>query len=158
MDPDGRKARFANGSTTAFQQQVGAMIKYLNKAGAAKNFAALEKHKETVWLKEAPAGSNIMEYRPGSHTIAIDPLSALRTENGEQTPALGLGHEAEHALGDLTGTAASDTPIPGDPYDDAEEKRVIDEYETPSANRLGEGTRTNHGGEPYQVQCPTCTN
>src|ERR1700676_1827585 len=37
-------------------------------------------------------------YQPDTHTIRWDPTSALRTSgHGRQSPALGLGHELDHA-------------------------------------------------------------
>src|ERR1700694_1095530 len=41
---------------------------------------------------------HIDAYQPWSHTIRWDPTSALRTTHGgRQSPALGLGHELDHA-------------------------------------------------------------
>ncbi len=110
----------------------------------------------TVYAQEAPAGSNIDSYNPATDTITWDPKSALQCTNGStQSPALGLGHELEHTLGDMTGTSASRIPD-GSPYGRPEERRVIDYYETRTARNLGEGTRSDHGGRPYQVPCVTC--
>lgn len=158
IDPDGRKVEFAQGSTTKFKSQFKQAIQYLNKAGAAASFAELQKSKDTILIEEPNAGSNDMYYDPNTKTIVWDPLSALKTTNGTiQTPALGLGHEGEHALGDIKGTAASAKNIPGDPYNTAEERRVIQGYETKAANKLKEGTRQDHYGSAFQVKCPTCT-
>lgn len=40
-------------------------------------------------------------------------------------------------------------------YDTREERRVILNYEDPAARQLGESTRSNHGGIPYNVASPT---
>ena len=94
-------------------------------------------------------------YDPATRTVYWDPNSALETtDGGHQTPALGLGHEMAHATGnrhmtdELSGMA--------DPqYDTREERRVILNYEDPAARQLGESTRHDHGGNPYNVASPT---
>ena len=95
-------------------------------------------------------------YDPQTRTVYWDPRSALRTtEGGHQTPALGLGHEMAHATGNRHDTAVlSNTPDRR--YDNKEEGRVIRNYESPAARELGESARSNHGGTPYNVNCPTC--
>lgn len=40
-------------------------------------------------------------------------------------------------------------------YDNLEEKRVIERFETPAARQLGEGTRTDHQGTTFWVLSPT---
>ncbi len=156
-DPDGLEVRFAPGVSPTFKKQFGHAIQYLNKGGVSETFAKLEKLPQTVWIDQATPGSNDMYYSPNTKTIVWDPKSALKcSNNSTQTPALGLLHEGGHALGDLTGTASPTVPIPGDPYDTAEEKRVIINLEIPVARKLGEGIRTDHHGIPYQVPCPTC--
>jgi hypothetical protein len=95
-------------------------------------------------------------YDPATRTVYWDPHSALQTtEGGHQTPALGLGHEMAHATGNRHDNAVlSNTPDAR--YDTKEERRVILNYENPAARELGESTRSNHGGVPYNVDCPTC--
>jgi hypothetical protein len=154
IDPLGLLLKFAPGSTPEFKAQMRAAVKYLNKGHASGNLAQLQKSKETIYIKEISNGKD--RYDPDEKTIYWDSKSALACSNGtKQTPALGLGHEAEHALGDINGTAASDA-FDGSPYEDAEEKRVIEGWETRSAKSLGEGTRTDHGGTAYNVRCSVC--
>jgi RHS repeat-associated protein len=95
-------------------------------------------------------------YDPATRTVYWDPHSALETtDGGHQTPALGLGHEMAHATGNRHDTAGlSNTPDAR--FDNKEERRVILNYENPAARELGESTRSNHGGNPYNVDCPTC--
>lgn len=75
-----------------------------------------------------------------------------------QTPALGLLHEAGHALQDLQNPGQMQidiaTPVPA--YHNKEEQRVIDIIETPAANKLGEPARKHHGGTAVRVSCPIC--
>jgi len=159
MDPDGRKLEFAKGSTPQFRQQIAQMVQYLNKGHASAVLAELQKRPETVYLKE---GATLQDfyYDPNSKTIVVHPRSGLQVSPGKvQTPALGFLHEAGHALGDVKGTAASTAPIPGDPYDTKEEKRVIETIEVPAAKKLHEPIRHAHHGpemEEKEVKCSTC--
>ena len=155
-DPDGRKVRFAENVSKQFKADFAKAIKYLNKHGISNNIAKLEKSDVIITIQE-PSVENEMYYNPEAKTIVWDSHSALETtDGGKQTPALGLGHEAEHALGDIEGTMESTYPDPESPYDTAEEKRVIEGWETPAAKKAGEGTRSDHGGRAYQVECSTC--
>jgi hypothetical protein len=73
-----------------------------------------------------------------------DPHSALNTTSGgKQSPALGLGHEMTHDTGRWLGTLIR-SMVPDAHYDNLEERRVIQRFETPAAIHLGEGTRTDH--------------
>jgi RHS repeat-associated protein len=93
-------------------------------------------------------------YDPSTRTINWDPHSALRTKCGSsQTPALGLGHEMGHADGSSFWHHILQM-IPSQDYNNYEERRVIINIETPAAINLGEGTRTDHGGQPYWVPAP----
>lgn len=154
-DSDGKKVKFVNGSSNTFKNQFSQAIQYLNAGKVSGTFKKLESLPQTVYVEESPAGSNDDYYDRSTKTIGWDPLSALECTNGtKQSPALGLLHEADHALGDLTGTSASRLRIPGDPYGNAEERRVIVNHETPAATKLGEGTRIDHYGRTYQVARP----
>jgi hypothetical protein len=94
-------------------------------------------------------------YSPDTHTIRWDPGSALlTTRGGRQSPALGLGHELDHAAaGDAAyGWLAS---IPDARYDNLEERRVILGSEMHAAHTLHEGVRRDHDGRDYRVVSPT---
>jgi hypothetical protein len=94
-------------------------------------------------------------YDPNTRTVYWDPNSALETtDGGHQTPALGLGHEMAHATGNRH-TYDELVNIPDPQYFTREERRVILNYEDPAARQLGESTRSNHGGVPYNVASPT---
>jgi hypothetical protein len=93
-------------------------------------------------------------YRPDTHTIRWDPASAMRTSHhGRQSPALGLGHELDHA-------AVSDrvfdllVDIPDGRFDNMEEQRVIRGSERHAARTLHESTRDDHRGRLYRVATP----
>jgi hypothetical protein len=134
------------------------MVKYLNAGGVSSVFAQLQARPETVYLKES-TNLNDFKYSPSSKTITFHPLSGLKVGPGNvQTPALGVLHEAGHALQDLQNPqqlqkdAATSVPA----YGNREEQRVIDTIETPAAMKLHEPTRQHHGGTAIQVQCPVC--
>ena len=93
-------------------------------------------------------------FDPNTNTIAWDPYSALcTTRGGRQSPALGLGHELDHAVeaphaeGSLSARSAG-------AYDTMEERRVIRGSERHAATTLGEGTRFDHRGHAYRVATP----
>ncbi len=93
-------------------------------------------------------------YDPWSHELNWDPHSALETTaGGHQTPALGLGHEMDHATVDPA-VGSRLAGIYDAKYDNAEERRVIEGSEKHAAATLGEGMRHDHGGQPYVVATP----
>ena len=94
-------------------------------------------------------------FDPSNDTIYWDPRSALRTTSGgTQSPALGLGHEIDHAVEDpATAQKLSGTYDPK--YDNLEEKRVITGSEAHAATTLGESIRHDHGGTAFVVSSPT---
>jgi hypothetical protein len=93
-------------------------------------------------------------FDPNTNTIGWDPYSALRTASGgAQSPALGLGHEVDHA--DEDPAIAQRLLRHADArYDNREERRVILGSETQAARFLGEATRRNHDGVTYRVASP----
>jgi len=93
-------------------------------------------------------------YDPRTHTIRWDPTSALRTlRGGHQSPALGLGHELDHAA--ASGVAYDLlASIPDPRFDNAEERRVILGSERHAARTLHESVRTDHDGRLYRVPSP----
>jgi len=93
-------------------------------------------------------------YNPNTHRISWDPYSALRTTcGGSQSPALGLGHEIDHATCDpITGERLASHYDAN--YDNLEEKRVITGSEAHAARTLGEDVRHDHIGSVYAVASP----
>ncbi|HTV74008.1 MAG TPA: hypothetical protein VME66_09915 [Candidatus Acidoferrales bacterium] len=93
-------------------------------------------------------------FDPNSDTINWDPGSALRTTaGGAQSPALGLGHELDHAVEEPR-TMARLAAQPDERYDNAEERRVITGAERHAARTLGEATRSDHAGTTFRVDSP----
>jgi ribosome modulation factor len=94
-------------------------------------------------------------FDPATDTIAWDPHSALRTTcGGRQSPALGLGHEIDHAVESRAREAAL-AARSSRAYDTAEERRVITGSERHAARTLGEGVRHDQRGSCYRVASPT---
>jgi hypothetical protein len=93
-------------------------------------------------------------FDPSTDTIAWDPHSALRTTSGgRQSPALGLGHEADHAVESRSRERILNAR--SDPrYDTREERRVICGSERHAARTLGEAGRSDHTGTCYRVSTP----
>ena len=98
---------------------------------------------------------NVDAYDPNTRTIRWDPYSALRTtRGGRQSPALGLGHEIDHAVhDDARGRRLAETPDRA--YDTREERRVVRGSELHAARTLGEAIRSDHAGTCYRVASPT---
>lgn len=93
-------------------------------------------------------------FDPNDDVISWDPRSALRTTNGgRQSPALGLGHEAAHAIEAPRVESALADRVDRR-YDTAEERRVVTQSERHAANTLGESVRTDHAGSCYRVKTP----
>ncbi len=93
-------------------------------------------------------------FDPQTDTIAWDPHSALRTTSGgRQSPALGLGHEIDHAVESRTCERRL-SERPSVRYDTIEERRVITGSERRAAVTLGEAVRRDHAGRCYRVSSP----
>ena len=93
-------------------------------------------------------------FDPQTDTIGWDPHSALRTTGGgRQSPALGLGHEVDHAVESPTRERRL-SERPSLRYDTIEERRVITGSERCAAATLGEAVRRDHAGRCYRVQSP----
>lgn len=93
-------------------------------------------------------------YDPNTRVIHWDPHSALLTNaGGRQSPALGLGHEIDHAV-ENAWTEDRLARIPDLAFDNAEERRVVLGSEHHAAHTLHEGLRWDHGGTTYRVPSP----
>jgi hypothetical protein len=117
-------------------------------------FARLENGRERHF-KLTLNRRNDDHFNPNTDTIAWDPYSALRTSGGgRQSPALGLGHEVDHAVESRAAEQRlSQRRVKG--YDNEEERRVICGSERRAAATLGESARTDHSGTCFRVSSPT---
>jgi hypothetical protein len=116
-------------------------------------FARLERAPDRITL--TGNARNADDYDPNARAIHWDPHSALRTSTGgRQSPALGLGHEIDHAVHDGPGEWRRAQTFDAR-FDTAEERRVIMGSERHAARTLGESTRHDHGGTTYRVPSPT---
>ncbi len=117
-------------------------------------FHRLEHERDGRHFRLTTNHRNDDHFDPSDNTIAWDPYSALRTtRGGRQSPALGLGHEIDHAIESAARAERlrdrSDTR-----YDTADERRVIRGSETHAARTLGEAVRHDHAGSAYHVATP----
>ena len=126
---------------------------YLSRDSAERAiFARLDRMRHQVHL--ALNAHDDDSYDPNTDTIHWDPRSALRTTaGGRQSPALGLGHECDHAV-EPDRIAQRYLREPDAAYDNKEERRVICGSERHAAHTLGEDARIDHGGQCYRVRGP----
>jgi len=155
-DPDGKKLKYAPGSTFKFKFDVFRMKSYLFSRGTYNLIHALRKRPETIYITQGE--KNDFYFDPNNDEIVMDTRSGLEVGNDKiQSPALGFLHEAGHALQSLEDPVQFNNDI--DTYDHeyhtAEERRVIENIETPAAQKMGEPTRNDHGGKEVQVKSPT---
>lgn len=76
---------------------------------------------------------------------------------GQQPASAILFHEVGHGYRHKFKTAEyfTDLATEDSQYGNVEERRVIEDYETPAATALGYGTRTNHNGSLFETDGPT---
>ncbi len=136
------------------ERQFESAVRYLSRDAAMRGvIARVERAHARLTLRIVHDHGDA--YDPRSRTVYWDPHSALRTTHGgRQSPALGLGHELDHAAepGRRRDTLTAHR-LPA--YDNAEERRVIRGSERHAARTLGEGVRTDHRGTCYRVASPT---
>jgi uncharacterized protein RhaS with RHS repeats len=157
VDPDGEKLKFAAGSSATFKKQFAEIRAYHKAGGTDGVFNRLDARSEIVTIKEG--GNHDFSFNPSNDSVTFDPTSGLEVAPGKvQTPALGVLHELGHAEEHLNNATQEqkdfDTKVSG--YGNVAEKKVIQNYETPAAQKLGEPTRQGHNGTPVRVKCPTC--
>lgn len=128
-------------------------VAYLGRDGVERDlFAQLEGGTRHFTL--VPNAGNEDFYDPNTHTIHWDPHSALRTTHGgHQSPAMGLGHEVDHAVENEAAAERLARTFDAH-YDNKEERRVITGSERHAALTLHEDQRSDHGGSTYRVDSP----
>jgi hypothetical protein len=101
-------------------------------------------------------------YFDSTNTIDWDPKSGLAIQDNKgnltgatQSAALGLIHEADHAVNLQKKITNYDSKSKDFPYGNSEEKRVITGTEKRIAKDLGEPIRTNHNGQPVTLGTST---
>lgn len=141
--------------------------KYLQVVGDSASYV-----QALLYLSQVPAAAQLIQYlakSPYTYTInastsvpcdtggaafskitgTIDwnPRCALRCDKGQlQSPAIGLLHEMVHALYFQQGSD----------FGQYEDQLIINGFETPIAQALGEGTRLKYGtAQPVLVASPT---
>lgn len=164
-DPDGREIRFAKGSSADFLRNVAAAIRYLNGAGVARPIGEVALSKEVVTIQQAKDRTDATQtnFDAKTNTLTwadkggLEVIDSRTLEKASISPALGLGHEFEHASNALfdINSMLRDANTFDRTYSNQEERNVIEEYERPAAEKLGEGVRDDHSGKPVKVECPT---
>ncbi len=138
----------------AAKSVVDSALAYLRRDAVERSIIARLEH-SPVKHRIVIDHRNDDSYQPDTGTIRWDPTSALRTTHGgRQSPALGLGHELDHAI---AGDAAFDVlaNIADPRFDNLEERRVILGSERHAAQTLHESVRNDHSGSCYRVDTPT---
>ncbi|MGH1366598.1 MAG: RHS repeat domain-containing protein [Calditrichia bacterium] len=160
IDPDGKKVRFAPGSTAKFKEAFSQAVEHLNKYGAGGLLAELESRPETVYIEQDDV---LPHFDDRSNIIYWSPTLGGETDRGVvESPATILNHEVDHALQFVKNPEQyeKDIKTPDPNYDTKEEKRVITGSEQETARKLGETkkgqvTRTNNKGELVKTSGPT---
>ncbi len=135
------------------RREVATAFGYLAQDGVERRLIdRLENGARRYRLVVAHDGNDYFD--PNDNTIHWDPHSALRTtDGGAQSPALGLGHEIDHAVENPT-TQQRLAWTYDRKYDSAEERRVITGSEAHAARTLGESIRHDHSGSLFEVHSP----
>ena len=97
VDPDGRKIKYAHGTSEEFKKKFEVTIKYMNSKGTPAILAELEKRNEIIYISELD--SDGPRFSPSKNTIFWNPHLGVLTDEGVViSPATVLNHEADHAL------------------------------------------------------------
>jgi hypothetical protein len=127
---------------------------YLSRDSVERSLFFRLEHAHGRQYRLATNGQNDDYFDPATDTIGWDPRSALcTTEGGRQSPALGLGHEVDHAV-ESRSRERRLSERPSRRYDTIEERRVIMGSERHAALTLGEAVRRDHAGRCYRVASP----
>ena len=163
IDTDGRKLRFAPGTSTAFKLKFRAAIQYLHEHKADGIIAQIEKSSTIIYIAEKIGESSAFSSK--KKTIYWNPDIGLLTSSDKAlSPTTILNHEADHTLQYLKDPQKNilDSHTEDPDYDNKEEFRVITGAEQRTAFALGEikdgeVTRTDHRGTPYITKSVTTT-
>ena len=169
VDPDGRVVKYADGAPEDFYRNAARAVRYLNEHGAATPIGNVHRRSEIVTVQPASDRTNaaLTNFDPKTNTITWADRGGLEVDNfltGEpelMSPALALGHEFEHAINKLEAPASFrlDVRTPDSTYNTQEERNVIEHYERPAAEKLGEGQRGNHSARrlvEFECSTPSC--
>lgn len=164
MDSDGREVEYAAGTADDFKKNFAKAIKYLNAVGAAANFAKLQESKQVFLLQPAEDRTNGYQTVYNSKTKTITwadkgGVKVMDSKTGKlesMSPAMAVGHEAQHGVHDLQGTFTKDNSTKDAQFQTKEERMVITGYENDSAKKLNEPIRTDHYGHG-EVTCQKVT-
>jgi RHS repeat-associated protein len=122
--------------------------------------ALAESDDKNVYIKRTRRSNGF--YNHNNNTIRWNPdLAAqmLDGDGGVQPPSMVLFHEVGHGYRHNFKTAEyfADLATKDSEYGNVEERKVIEQYETPAAHKLGYGKRTSHNATLYPVDGPLST-
>lgn len=146
-DPSGNDVAVEGGLNNILQY-VKARNYLMKDPRMAAIIHTLERSPVIFYIQILPGANCNHQYDYKTHTIYWNPTCGMNcTNGGGQSPALQLGHEMDHA----TNPNPNLDWIPRSPYDNAEERRVIEGSENSAAHTLNEGVRHDHRGTdaPY---------
>ncbi|MCI5055275.1 MAG: hypothetical protein MRY83_04150 [Flavobacteriales bacterium] len=143
-----------------FVQQVFTSFDHLIENDLGYVIGAIAGEQESIHVFEG-FDLDDMYYVPSTNQLAYNPYSGLITNDGGlQSPVLGFYHELVHAWSDVMDPIAHQKrgAIADPDYSNAEERRVIEHFENPAAEKLGEAKRDSHSGQDvYQTEGPLTT-
>ena len=97
IDPDGRKIRFAKGTTIEQQEQFYAAVRYLDAHNCGGRFGQLQSSDIEYTISIDLTATNC-SFNNTTQTITWNPLLGLETDDGDiLSPATVLNHEMTHA-------------------------------------------------------------
>jgi RHS repeat-associated protein len=165
VDPDGREVRYAQGASEEFYRNAARAIRYLNRNAVATNVGQVHRRSEVVTIRPAVdrADAGQTNFDPNTNTITWADKGGIEVKNYQtgdselMSPALALGHEFEHALNKLEAPDSFnlDKQTFDSQYRTQEERNVIELFERPAAQKLGEGQRSSHSGKRAVFECST---
>ena len=183
LDPDGRKIKFAPGTTQEQKKLFYAAIRHLDAHNCGGRYGQLKNSKTVYTISFIENPYQTSSYNTGTKTINWCPTAGLETDQGHiLSPATILNHEMTHAThhDDALKKYAEDYYTnskdyadkewekytqsivfdPHNPYNNEDDRKVITIIEQRTAKLLGEikegeVTRENHKGKLVSVEGPT---
>ena len=158
VDPDGKKVRFAKGSTDIFKKRFADAVQFMNAKNTSYNLFLLEQSELVFTLSES-SGMNSFDYR--TRTINWNPTRLSKNDETGiiRSPVTSLAHEIGHAKryneayenNDIEAYQKRSIRGSDSQYSTLEERVVITTTEQVAARRHGEiidneVTRYNHQG------------
>lgn len=173
IDPDGREIRFAPGFPVEFYRNAESAIRFLIANDLAGSVAEVHASRAVVTISPTEDRNNVFQNRydgrnPGARTIywadkvAMEFVDPATGKLGALSPAVALGHEIEHAANDVgdRDQFATDILTEDVQYKSVEERNVIENFEHPAAEKLGQPQRDRYSvpaqSVPFSCSATSC--